>query len=335
MGKRVYDPTEVVVDTITGEVVKVSDYKGIWYSASLISDAQSCMAKAYGRITKQKQINPGIALINGSAAHSGMEGWLKERKDPIKGYNDYFKSECEKQNFDWKSSEAEEKRLEGERMVAATWERFKSESFLARVDPNLVEAGFKVMRAGRLFVGYLDLLYFKEPGKYNYVDFKTGKYPPKMNPATGSSFELDSDLQFNIYPWASFHSLKLPTQGIWPEYGVWFHMRGKNIGKEEVKHKDGTMGWQTAKKEANKVWQFDFQTRPTPESVEQIFIDTIDPVCGDLEDGRWKRNRNEMCHYCNYFDRAKEKCMVDLPIDGLAERSKSQLSLLAPKEKAA
>jgi hypothetical protein len=259
-----------------------------------------------------------------------MEHWFKERKDPVAGYNAYFKTECEKQGLDWKLPKNEEVRLEGERMTAATWERFKSPGFLARLDPDLVEAKFYFMRDGRMFTGYLDLIYFRDENRYDFVDLKTGKHPPKGEfKADGlfHSFELDSDIQFNLYPYATYHSLDLKTHGIWPEKGVWFHTRGKNIGKEEVKRKDGTIGIQTAKKEANKIWQFDFPTRPTIESVEQIFRDTIDPVCQDIEDGRWKRNRTDFCSYCNYFDKKKEQCGAQLPCDGTAERA-GQISLL-------
>jgi len=193
-----------VVDIVTGEVIDPKEYRGVWYSASLLEDMAQCPAKAYGRITKQKQMNPGLALINGIAVHYGMERWLKDRKDPIKTYNDTYKLEAEKQGVNWKSDEAEEKRREGEKMLAATWAQYKDPRFLERVDPKLVEPKFRVMRDGRMFVGKLDLLFFKEPGRYNYVDFKSSKNPP-------SQWELDNDIQFNLYPWASFYSDELPT----------------------------------------------------------------------------------------------------------------------------
>lgn len=314
-------PPDSVVDTITGDVVKISDYTGYWYSASLVKDGQDCMAKAFARITKQPQINPGIALINGSAAHWGMEVFFKANgdADPVKAYNDYFKAECEKQKFDWRSAEAEEKRLEGEKMVAASAAEFAKNGFVKTVNPELVERKFRVMRAGRMFVGKIDLLHFLPTGGYAYVDLKTGKYAPKGSQQGDvfRSYELDSDVQFNVYPWAAYNDPNLPTYEIWPDRGVWFHMRGKNVNVGP----DGKVRRETKKDPDSKpLWKFDFPTRPTQESVEQIFRDTIDPVCGDIEDGRWKRNRSDMCAYCNWYDKKNEKCKVDLPIDGLAER---------------
>ena len=308
-----------VVDIITGEMIDPKNYDKAWYSASLIQDYGKCPAKAYARITKQKQLNFALPLVNGSAAHWGMESWLKERKDPIKAYNDYFRTECEKQGQDPKIHE--KKRLEGEHMMAVAWEQFKNPNFLDKVDPNLVEAGFRIGRDGRIFVGKLDLIFFKEPKRYNIIDFKSGAKPP-------SPEKLFTDVQFNMYPWATFHDPSLPTNGIWPEYATWFHLQGEVTETRTVNHRDGTTSQKKVEKPEKgpdtRKRKFDFKTVPTPESVEKIFRDTIDPVCEDIEAGRWRRTRDfdspMGCTGCTMFNKKTGDCGVQLPNDGLAER---------------
>lgn len=313
----------LIPDIITGEMVDTNAYTGVWYSASLISDYQDCPAKAYGRITKQKILNPGVSLIKGSGIHQGIEVFLKERKDPIKAYNDYLQSECEKQGLVMPESD----RLEGEFLVAVAHAYLSNPKILDRVEPDLVERKFRIARNGRLYVGKMDLLIFDdllERLAYTIVDWKSGKYAPAKYDIKlpGSSYELNTDLQFTMYPWAAYHDMNLPTHGLWASNEVYFHLRGKDITVYPINPKTGKQ----IKKDVPKRSKYDFTTVRTPEFVEQVFQDTIEPVCQDIEDGRFRRNRSDSCYYCNFFRKDVQKCGVELPGEGTGDTK--QISLL-------
>jgi len=111
-------------------------------------------------------------------------------------------------------------------------------------------------------------------------------------------------------------------------------MRGKNITKGDDGKTKRLKNGEKWGDDPSRVWQFDFRTTPTKQSVDQIFKDTIDPLCADIEDGRWRRNRTADCNYCPFFNKMKNQCGAELPMDGLAERS-NQISLLDVDPKAA
>lgn len=305
------DLANIEVDPETGEIKPAAkpelfqpqDAKPqVRFSVSLIEDYAACPAKAYARITKQPSTK-SLALVLGSAVHNSIEQLLKYRRNPKDTYLAAFELECEKNQLVSTSEEAQKKKLEGDKMLGAAYTILSKEGqdgkpFYEKVDPTLVERFFRIERQGRVYTGKFDLLHFSSPGDYAIIDFKTNKTLPNQE-------TLDKKLQFSLYSWAASADPAMPTYGLWPSRSVWLHLRGKNVARNE--------SGKAERKEALKEYKYSFPTTRTPEEVERVFNDTVEPIAEQIEQGRWYRTEGEQCGWCQYYDRAKGRCGVTLP----------------------
>lgn len=319
------DLYDVEVDEQTGEVKKVplpaepvDAPKKIKGSVSLVKDYQACPAKAYGRITRQKQTK-GVALVMGIAVHSGLEGYTQEDRDPIPVFISAFKEEADRNELP-QGKDYDDGMRNGLACVSAgkaildKVDPFNRKTLKQNIKPENVERYFLVMRGTRTFTGKIDAIRMYDPGDprgtYAIVDWKTGKNAP-------AAMELKSDLQFSMYPWACKLDPKLPTFGIWASALVYMHLRGKSVEKTAA-------GTTSRKKDAKK--QYDFPTSRTEEQVERDFVQTIDPIMEQMESGIWYRNQGKNCSWCGFFNKENLRCEVQIPSDG------NQLSLLSDAE---
>lgn len=322
------DETLLDVDPETGEVVQAvivapdaNLARTIRGSVSLIKAYQQCPAQAYGRITRQKQTKT-MALVNGIAVHEALEDYIKLDKEPQKRYDDVLKFEAERNEVSLSGTSADEARKVGRECIGAAvsilgYEGTTGVPLKERMDKDLVEVGFSVERGGRLYVGKMDFAVFKKPTVYTIGDWKTGKNSP-------SPYELKTDLQFTMYPWAAFHDRKLKTFGLWATSSVYMHLRGASQEKD-------ANGRTVPKNRTKKPLKYDFPTERTPEFVEYQFVTTIEPIMESMEQGRFYRVEGKNCSYCGFYNKDKERCEVEIPADALLAQQ-NQLSLIGATE---
>lgn len=306
------DLLQYEVDETSGEmrktdrpIVDPQEPKNISMSVSLIKAYQECPAQAYGRITRQPQ-NKGVALVNGIAVHEGLEKLVTERKDPKKTFDSVFRYEAEKNGILMTDKDVTSSYASGgicidnalsENLLGKPMS--DGRKFYEHIDPNLTEKLFVVFRNGWRWSGKMDFMHRNPEGELSIQDYKTGKMAP-------SPYDLKHDIQFSVYPWAAQLDEKFSTYGEWAKRSVWLHLRGKTIEKTDT-------GATSRKKGAKK--QFAFSTTRTPEEVEQHFVETIDPIVEAMAEGKWRRDRKS-CSWCSFFDKDKQQCRVEIPLDG-------------------
>jgi hypothetical protein len=305
------------VDTNTGKVLSPVNTepdanlaKSIRGSVSLIKAYQQCPAQAYGRITRQKQ-SKGVALVNGIAVHEALEKYIKEDADPQKTYLSVLNYEAGRNEVSLNGKAADEARKVGTECVGAGVGilNFKGTTGVPlkdRMDKDLVEKGFSIFRNGRKYVGKMDFIVVTADGERYFIgDWKTGRNAP-------DKFELDTDLQFSMYAYAAANDETFKTFGKWQEYGVYMYLRGQS-------REFGSGGRRVAKNVTKQALQYDFPTKRTPEQVEKQFVSTIEPVMSQMEAGVFPRYEGKSCSYCAFFDKAKERCGVEIPTDSLSQ----------------
>ena len=268
-------------------------------SVSLIKDYDSCPAKAYARITRQKSTKT-LSLINGSALHQGVEEYIKHRTDIRRTYTAYLKENADKNKLSLSTPENVKFLEKFYPVVDLAKEELDRDGWVDKLDPSLVEVPFEFRRNGRLYLGKIDAIdpLDRAKGLFSIVDLKTGKTVP-------SRTAFDADMQYSMYYIGAYSDPKLPTFGKWPTEGIWWHARGKNVAKRE----DGT----TDKRKGMAVMQYKFKTVRTLEEVEQQFVESIEPAVELMEEGRWRKVRGAQCDWCSYFDKIKQRCTVELP----------------------
>lgn len=269
------------------------------YSATLLSQYQKCPASAYARITKQPE-NKSLALVNGIALHEAIEGYIKRRDDMGETYKRSFTENSDKNNLDLTDSSLgfEKVKTDAQAMIINAKANLDLDGFVEKLDPELCEVGFSFERNGRLYVGKMDLIHMSSDGEYSIIDAKSSKVAPAPE-------VLNRDLQFTLYHEGSRSDPTLPTNGKMARCGVWWHLRGKNVAKDET--------GKTTRKVADKKYQYFFTTTRTDEDIQDQFRYTIEPVAEAMEAGVWYRNEKDHCGWCSYYDKAKGRCRVELP----------------------
>jgi RecB family exonuclease len=307
------------VDEETGEVRKASvvdeeprnlpnQIKG---SASLIEDYRSCPAKAYARLTRQPS-EKSISLVLGTAVHEGLEKFVKFRQDPQKTFENALKFEAEKNKIPLNTKEASDAMLVGVKCVGAGIGVLSHKGptgipLYERLDQDYIERYFVLERNGRKYSGKIDFIAIMQ-NEHDYVvgDWKTGKNAP-------SKLKLQEDLQFSIYGWATKNDPAMRTYGRLMHHGVYMHLRGQST---EL-HDSGRRKAVKDTKDPSKV-KHDFPVTRTEEQIEDHFNSRIEPVMAAMEQGIWYRNSGTFanpCSYCSYFNKDKERCEVELPMD--------------------
>lgn len=277
-------------------------------SASLVSDYQVCPAKAYGRITRQVQQSKGIALVQGIAIHTTLEKYITERSNPADVLSKTLALEAERGGISLENDDGV-KAFEVSNLCVDNGIKFLNHvrpdgsRFVDHIDPEYVEKGFSLRRNGKLYVGKIDLLYYDDAGSI-VLDWKSGKTAP-------TAFKMQENLQFSIYAWAAASDPELTkTYGQLPKKGVYVHLRGQNTEKSV----DGRRLPISRKTDPARI-QYSFTTERTHEQIDRHFADTIDPVMDQIAEKRFYRNVGDACSWCNYFDKTKERCTVELPND--------------------
>lgn len=324
------DETMLEVDTTTGEVRRAESVtpdaslaKTIRGSVSLVKAYTQCPAQAYGRITRQKQTKT-MALVNGIAVHEALEKNIKEGKDAQKEYESVLKYEAERNEVSLSGDAAEEAKKVGRECIGAAvaildFQGKSPQPLRDRIDKDLVEAGFSIERNGRLYVGKIDFAVFKGDD-FAVADWKTGKNAP-------SPYELSTDIQFTMYPYALFHEKRLKTYGKWAKQAIYIHLRGQSteIGKD---------GRRVAKNRTKKPLQYDFPTTRTEEFVEYQFTTGIEPFMAAMEDGHFGRVEGKNCQNCGFFNKKANdgigRCEVEIPADAILKKQQ-QLDLIDHK----
>ena len=313
------------VDEETGEVTRAETpepdanrAKNIRGSVSLIKAYMQCPAQAYGRITRQKQ-EKGVALINGIAVHEAIEKYIKDDVDPQAYYLKTLALEAELNKVALNTKDGDEAKRTGTECVGAAvgildYEGTTGTTLKERMDKDLVECSFNVERGGRKYIGKIDFAVFAQDGtRYFLGDWKTGRNSPDQ-------FELDNDLQFSMYPYATAHDPALKTFGKWPEYGVYMHLRGQSTEFDKS-------GKRVPKNRSKERLKYDFPTKRTPEKVEADFVNTIEPVMSLMEEGHFPRYQGKSCSYCSFFDKEKQRCGVEIPTDSLVPNEEKERGL--------
>jgi len=269
------------------------------YSATLITQYQKCPASAYGRITKQPE-NKSLALVNGIALHESIEGYIKRRDDMGDSYKKSFTENAEKNHLNLADPSLgfDKVKTDAQAMIINAKANLDLDGFVDRINPDLCEVGFTFERNGRTYVGKMDLVFFAPDGSFSIIDAKSSKTAPAQE-------VLNRDLQFSIYHAGAKLDTTLPTFGKWARNGVWWHLRGKNVAKDET--------GKTTRKVADKKYQYFFPTNRTEDDVEAQFAYSIEPVAEAMESGVWYRNEKDHCGWCGYYDKDKKRCRVELP----------------------
>jgi hypothetical protein len=165
------------------------------------------------------------------------------------------------------------------------------------LDKDYVERGFAIERNGRKYVGKLDLVAIKDDGSYSVVDYKTGKTAP-------DDWKLKSDLQFSMYAYATYSDPNMArTVGRFMERGVYLHLRGKSLEKVA----SGLRAKSVKDTKDKSLIQYSVPVKRTEEQIE--------PVMGLMEAGAWFRNIGDDCKWCGFWNKDKQRCEVEIPLD--------------------
>lgn len=262
------------------------------YSASAFKDVMVCPARRhFGKLARAGEIqeDPAIAAVIGSAIHLGIEERLKYERNPMTVAKLYVQENL-LDKYDAKAIDKKEL-LERTEIMDRCLRNFESHYLRIALDEltdpeSQVELSLEVPWRKGWLVGKVDVAL-----PHLYVDWKSSPAHPRAG-------QIDNELQHQLYYFMSA-KLGLPT----PEVFRYIYLYGFNEARKLEKIKSGPNAGKdrVVTDNDNPVWQFEFDTKPTPQTVNKTLSDKVIPLARVLEENIIYKNPSPSnCSKCKY-----------------------------------